>query len=60
MEQLGQEKQQLRAQYALEIEAVHSQLSERETTLVEDHLRAIQELKNNHKLGMNIHNVIDI
>lgn len=52
VEQLGQEKQQLRAQYALEIEAVHSQLSERETNLVEDHLRAIQELKNNHKLEL--------
>ena len=46
------EKQELHAQFAREIEAAHAQLGQQETQLASEHLRALQELRDQHKEGM--------
>ena len=41
----------MRGQYALEIEAAHAQLGEKENTLIQQHITALQELKLQHQNG---------
>ena len=48
---MRREKQQLHAQFAREIEAAHAQLGHRETELGNEHLRALQQLKDEHTKG---------
>lgn len=55
---MRREKQELHAQFAREIEAAHAQLSHRETELGNEHLRTLQQLKDEHTKGTTIHTVI--
>lgn len=48
---MKRDKQELHAQFAREIEAAHAQLNQRETDLVGDHLRLVQQLKQEHTIG---------
>ncbi len=41
----------MRAQYAREIEAAHSQLGERETELGAEHIKVLQEQRDRHHKG---------
>lgn len=51
LEQLKKERQEIRAQYALEIEAAHAQLGEKASTLTQQHITALQQLKLQHQNG---------
>lgn len=51
LEHQSQEKRRLHAQYAREIEAAHSKLTEKETSLEENYLRSIQQLREQHQQG---------
>lgn len=48
---MAREKQDLHTQYAREIEAAHAQLGQRETELGTEHLRELQELRDQHQQG---------
>ena len=48
---MSQEKRHLHAQYAREIEAAHSCLSDNETTLNEKHADYIRQIVNQHQNG---------
>ena len=51
IERLSQEKKQLHIQYAREIEATHSCLSDNETMLKEKHAQHIKTMETHHKAG---------
>ncbi len=48
---MGREKRELRAQYAREIEAAHSQLGDREAELVTKHARTLDDQRDLHQNG---------
>lgn len=48
---MGREKSELRAQFALEIESARSQLSERESVLIEDHTITLEKIKEKYEKG---------
>lgn len=54
LEYVAQEKCELRAQFAREIEASHSQLSQRETNLEESHFKTLEEMRERHSQGIEI------
>lgn len=51
LERVEREKRELRAQYAREIEAAHSQLGEKEAELGAKHVMALQDWQDRHKKG---------
>lgn len=51
LEYVAQEKCELRAQFAREIEASRSQLSQRETNLEESHFKTLEEMRERHSQG---------
>ena len=54
LEYVAQEKCELRAQFAREIEASRSQLSQRETNLEESHFKTLEEMRERHSQGIEI------
>ena len=48
---MKKDRQQLRAQYALEIEAAHAHLGEKESSLSQQHLAVLEQLKKHHQDG---------
>ncbi len=52
LDQLRREKQELRVQYAREIEAAHAQLGLRESQMGNQHLKALQQLKDENAQGI--------
>lgn len=51
LEYVAQEKCELRAQFAREIEASRSQLSQRKTNLEESHFKTLEEMRERHSQG---------
>lgn len=51
MERQLQEKRELRAEFARDIEAAKSQMSEKEDHLIKEHWKVLQQLKDKHQQG---------
>lgn len=49
---MRQQKDELRVQFAREIEAAHAQLGENETRLIYEHLITLQQLRDEKKQGI--------
>ena len=51
LEKMRREAQDMHIQYAREIEAAQAQLGERETQLMHEHLKTLQQLRDENKQG---------